>query len=163
MKRLIAIASVMLLISASFAVAGPKGSGGGKGAFRSSPPAKTFQQPAQPQTGTIKDLGVNPTSKSPGDTLKNRPAPAGTAQTPGGPASAQPTAAPTAGFFGSSWFGSGWMNWAILGYLFGRHTSRPDEAKIKEKEQAKQKEQSAQKEQAKEGSEAKTEEQPKEK
>ena len=43
------------------------------------------------------------------------------------------------------------MNWAILGYLFGRHTSpSPEEARIREREKAKKAEEAKQKEQAKE-------------
>ena len=42
------------------------------------------------------------------------------------------------------------MNWAILGYLFGRHTSpSSEEIRIREKEKAKKAEEAKQKEQAK--------------
>jgi hypothetical protein len=146
MKRLLAISLALLLMSASPLIAGSKGFGGAKRSFRPSTPPRTLQRPVQPKTGTVKDLGVNPTSKSPIDSVKSRPT-----TTPGPVAGApQAAPAPASGFFGSSWFGSSWMNWAILGYLFGRHTApTSEEAKIKEREKAKKAEEAKQKEQAK--------------
>jgi len=146
MKRLLAISLALLLISASPLIAGSKGFGGGKGSFRPATPPRTLEQPGQPKTGTIKDLGVNPSSKSPIDSVKGR------STTTSGPVAGAgtPQAAPASGFFGSSWFGSSWMNWAILGYLFGRHTSpSSEEIRIREKEKAKKAEEAKQKEQAK--------------
>ncbi len=151
MKKLLGITLALLLISGSPIVAGSKGFGGGKG-FRPSAPPRSLHQPGPPKTGTIKDLGVNPSSKSPIDSVKNRP---GTSPTP----MAGPSApAPASGFFGSSWFGSSWMNWAILGYLFGRHTGpNPEEIRIKEREKIKA-EEAKKKEEAKQA-ELKTQEQ----
>jgi hypothetical protein len=156
MKRLLAISLALLLISASPLIAGSKGFGGGKGFFRPATPPRTLQQPGQPKTGTIKDLGVNPSSKSPIDSVKGR-----SATTPNPVAGAgTPQAAPASGFFGSSWFGSSWMNWAILGYLFGRHTSpSSEEIRIREREKAKKAEEAKQKEQAKEKEQIKSKEQ----
>jgi len=155
MKRLLALGLALLLISASPVFAGFKG-GGGTRSFRPSTPPKTLHQPAQPQTGTIKDLGVNPSSKSPADTLKSRST---TVPPPAAGAAAGPQAAPASGFFGSSWFGSGWLNWAILGYLFGRHSSGSDEARIREREREREKEKAKLAEQAKEKEQAKAKEQ----
>ncbi len=72
MKRLLAISLALLLMSASPLIAGSKGFGGGNRSFRPSTPPRTLQQ--QPKTGTVKDLGVNPTSKSPIDSVKGRSA-----------------------------------------------------------------------------------------
>jgi hypothetical protein len=156
MKRLLAISLALLLMSASPLMAGSKGFGGGNRSFRPSTPPRTLQQPGQPKTGTVKDLGVNPTSKSPIDSVKGR-----SATTPGPVAGApQAAPAPRSSFFGSSWFGGSWMNWAIIGYLFGRHTSpTSDEARIKEREKAKKAEEAKQKEQAKEKEQIKSKEQ----
>ncbi len=156
MKRLLAISLALLLMSASPLIAGSKGFGGGGRSFRPSTPPRTMQKPAQPKTGTIKDLGVNPSSKSPIDSVKGR------STTAPGPVAGAPQAAPApaSGFFGSSWFGSSWMNWAILGYLFGRHTAPTgEEARIKEREKAKKAEEAKQKEQAKEKEQLKSKEQ----
>ena len=147
MKRLLAISLALLLISASPLIAGSKGFGGGKGSFRPATP---------PKTGTIKDLGVNPSSKSPIDSVKGR------STTTSGPVAGAgtPQAAPASGFFGSSWFGSSWMNWAILGYLFGRHTSpNSEEVRIREREKAKKAEEAKLKEQGKETEQIKSTEQ----
>ncbi len=158
MKRLLAISLALILISASPLIAGSKGFGGGRGSFRPATPPRTLQQPGQHKTGTVKDLGVNPSSKSPIDSVKGR-----TPTTPGpvaGAGTPQAAPAPASGFFGSSWFGSSWMNWAILGYLFGRHTSpSPEELRLREKEKAKKAEEAKQKEQAKEKEEIKSKEQ----
>ncbi len=155
MKKLLGITLALLLISGSPIVAGSKGFGGGKG-FRPSAPPRSLHQPGPPKTGTIKDLGVNPSSRSPIDSVKNRP---GTSPTPmAGPSAPQAAPAPASGFFGSSWFGSSWMNWAILGYLFGRHTGpNPEEIRIKEREKIKA-EEAKKKEEAKQA-ELKTQEQ----
>jgi hypothetical protein len=155
MKRLLAISLALLLISATPLIAGSKGFSGGSRSVRPSTPPRTLQKPVQPKTGTVKDLGVNPTSKSPIDSVKGRSttAPAPVAGAP------QAAPAPRSGFFGSG-FGSSWMNWAILGYLFGRHTSpTSEEAKIKEREKAKKAEEAKQKEQAKEKEQIKSKEQ----
>jgi hypothetical protein len=158
MKRLIAISLALLLMSASPLLAGSRGFGGSKRSFRPSTPPRTLQKPVQPKTGTVKDLGVNPTSKSPIDSVKGR-----SATTPGpvaGAGAPQAAPAPSSGFFGSGWFGSSWMNWAILGYLFGRHTApTSEEARMKEREKAKKAEEAKQKEQAKEKEEIKGKEQ----
>ncbi|HTY22184.1 MAG TPA: hypothetical protein VMC85_03585 [Desulfomonilaceae bacterium] len=156
MKRLLALGLALLLVSASPAFAGFKG-GGGSRSFRPSTPPKTLHQPAQPQTGTIKDLGVNPSSKSPADALKSRSTTTGPSPVASG--AGAPQAAPASGFFGSSWFGSGWLNWAILGYLFGRHSSGSDEARIREREREREKEKAKLAEQAKEKEQAKAKEQ----
>jgi len=160
MKRLLAIIITIVLISAPLAYAGPRG-GGGRSSFGGA--SKSFQQPAQPKTGTVKDLGINPSSKSPIDSVKKPTTTPPTAATPA-PGPAQPAPAPSAGFFGGGGFGSSWMNWAIIGYLFGRHTGKPEEAKNKEKEkeQLKQKEQAAGKEQAKDSPDSSAKEPPKE-
>ncbi len=148
MKKLLAIITAIVLISAPLAYAGPRGGGGrssfGSG-FGSGKTSKPLHQPAQPQTGTIKDLGINPSSKSPIDSVKSPTTTPPTAASPA-PGPAQPAPAPSAGFFGGGGFGSSWLNWAILGYLFGRHTGRPEEARIKDKEKDKEKEQLKQKE-----------------
>ncbi len=73
MKKLIATMVVCLLMSVpALALAGPKGFSGSRGssAFKSRPikPSDTSQS----KTGTIQDLGVNPSSKSPADMVKNR-------------------------------------------------------------------------------------------
>jgi hypothetical protein len=153
--------TAIVLISAPLAYAGSKG-GGGRSSFGSGKATKSLHQPAQPQTGTVKDLGVNPSSKSPIDSVKSPTTTPPTAAAPS-PGPAQQAPAPSAGFFGGGGFGSSWMNWAIIGYLFGRHTGRPEEVKSKEKdkekEQLKQKEQGAAKEQVKEGSESSAKEQ----
>lgn len=124
-KKIMAAAIAFLMISApALVLAGPKGFSGSRGssAFKSRP-STTQSSPAvkpgeQGRTGTIQDLGVNPSAKSPADLVKNRPM----AETPGGmPQGAGPvpqSAAP--GFFGSGGFGSSWMTWGFLGYLFGR-------------------------------------------
>jgi hypothetical protein len=167
MKRLLAVTIALVLITAPLALAGPRGGGGGRSSFGSGKMQKSFQQPTQPQTGTVKDLGLNPSSKSPIDSVKQPSTvpPTAASPAPGGVGPATPAPAPTAGFFGGGGFGSGWMNWAIIGYLFGRTTSRPDEAKIKEKEkekeQAKSKEQVAAKEQTTDSSRSITKEEPK--
>jgi hypothetical protein len=162
MKRLLAITVALVLITAPLAYAGPRG-GGGRSSFGSTKMPKSFQQPTQHQTGTVKDLGLNPSSKSPIDSVKKPSTVPPTAGSPAPSATgpAQPAPAPTAGFFGGGGFGSSWMNWAIIGYLFGRHTGKPEEAKIKEKDQTKPKEQVAAKEQATDSSSSSTKEEPK--
>jgi hypothetical protein len=155
MKRLLAISLALLLISASPLIAGSRGGGGAKRSVRPSTPARTLQKPVQPKPGTVKDLGVNPASKSPIDSVKGR------STTAPAPVAGAPQAAParSSGFFGSG-FGSSWMNWAIIGYLFGRHTGPSrEEARIKEKEKAKKAEEAKQKEQAKEKDQIKSKEQ----
>ncbi len=118
-KKLIAVAVAFLMISAPALVfAGSKGFSGSRGssAFKSRPaPGSSAVKPGdqgQSQTGTIRDLGVNPSTKSPADMVKNRPeTPAGMAPGAGPvPQSAAP------GFFGSGGgFGSSWMTWGFLG------------------------------------------------
>jgi len=125
MKKVIAISAAFLMISASIsAFAGPKGFSGSRGssAFKSRPAptqGNTAVKPSdqgQSRTGTIQDLGVNPSTKSPADMVKNR--------APEAPSGVSPGPAPQAaspGFFGSGGgLGSSWMTWGILGYLFGR-------------------------------------------
>lgn len=128
----IALAVIMVLTSVALALAGPKGSLGSRGRgghtsgnqlfkSRSAQPVAPQAKPGEVQgkTGGIKDLGLNPSAKTPADMLKGQSAPGGTAGA-GAPAGQQ--AAPRAAFGGGGgWFGSSWMSWAFLGYLFGRH------------------------------------------
>jgi hypothetical protein len=123
----IALAVIMVFTSVALALAGPRGSFGarGRGGYtsgnqvfksRSSQPVTPKAKPgeAQGKTGGIKDLGLNPSAKTPADMLK------GQSSTGGTPAGQQ--AQPRASFGGSGgWFGSSWLSWAFLGYLFGRH------------------------------------------
>jgi hypothetical protein len=129
MKKIIAIAIAATMLLSTVATAGPKGfsrpGGGytsGNKMFRSTPSAvpKSNVNPGatQGKTGTIQDLGLNPTAKTPADALKSK------AGTPGtGPQAATPTPQPAAPAFGGSGglFGGSWLSWAFLGYLFGRH------------------------------------------
>ncbi|MBI5252677.1 MAG: hypothetical protein HY912_24540 [Desulfomonile tiedjei] len=139
-KKLIAAIAVFLLISApALALAGPKGFSGSRGssAFKSRPSpsqgssaVKPGEQ-GQPRTGTIQDLGVNPSTKSPADMVRNRPGTETPAGMPPGAGPAPQAAAP--GFMGSGGFGSSWMTWGFLGYLFGRGhqtTQKPMEKEL---------------------------------
>ncbi len=139
MRKLVAITVAFLMISAPALVfAGSKGFSGSRGssAFKSRPaPGSSAVKPGdsgQSQTGSIRDLGVNPSTKSPADMVKNRPeTPAGMAPGAGPvPQSAAP------GFFGSGGgFGSSLMTWGFLGYLFGRsHSTTPQRTVEKELE-----------------------------
>jgi hypothetical protein len=137
-RKLIATAAVLLMISApALVLAGSKGFSGsrGSGAFKSRPaPSSSSVKPEQGQsrTGTIQDLGVNPSTKSPGDMVRNRPGSDPSGMTPG--AGPMPQAA-APGFFGSGGgFGSSWMTWGILGYIFGRSQSHPQKTAEKELE-----------------------------
>jgi len=128
----IALAIIMVLTSVALALAGPKGISGsrsrggstsGNQLFRSKPvqPAVPQAKPGEVQgkTGGIQDLGLNPSARTPADMLKGKSAPGGTAGA-GAPAGQQ--AAPRTAFGGGGgWFGSNWMSWAFIGYLFGRH------------------------------------------
>jgi hypothetical protein len=126
-----ALAVIMVLTSVALALAGPRGASGsrGRGGYTSgnqlfkSKPAQPVTPQAKPaetsgKTGTVQDLGVNPSAKTPADMLKSQSAGAGAA---GAGAAAGPQAPPRAAFGGGGgWFGSSWLSWAFLGYLFGR-------------------------------------------
>jgi hypothetical protein len=130
MKKLIAFAVALSMLVSTAAVAAPKGfsrSGGGYTSgnkmFKSTPATPGSQvKPSAPQgnTGTIRDLGVNPSAKTPADALKNKAgAPPTGAAAQGSPQVPQSTAPAFGGSGGL--FGGSWMSWAFLGYLFGRH------------------------------------------
>ncbi len=129
MKKLIAITIALTMLFSTAAIAASKGfsrSGGGYTSgnkmLRSSPasPPTSNVNPgaSQGKTGTIQDLGLNPTAKTPADALKSKTGPTGT-----GPQAATPGPQPAAPAFGGSGglFGGSWLSWAFLGYLFGRH------------------------------------------
>lgn len=133
MKKLIATAVVCLMISApTLALAGKKGFSGSRGSSAFSSKQVKPSDPSQQKTGSVQDLGVNPSAKSPADMIKNRSA----AEAPAG---AAPGAAPlpqstAPGFFGSGGFGSSWMTWGFLGYLFGRQHHTPHQSAERELE-----------------------------
>jgi len=131
MKKIIALSlALAMLITTTAAIAGPRGmsrSGGGATSgnkmFRSTPSQPPIQQmkpgTQQGKTGTIQDLGLNPSARTPGDALKGKagaPAGAGAQAGPQMPQSTAPAFGGSGGLFGGSW-----MSWAFLGYLFGRH------------------------------------------
>lgn len=131
MKKTIALVLAFAMLITTAAIAGPKGfsrSGGGYTSgnkmFRSTPstPQGSHVTPGatQGKTGTIQDLGLNPSAKTPADALKNKtgtpPPTAGAQAGPQVPQSAAPAFGGSGGLFGGSW-----MSWAFLGYLFGRH------------------------------------------
>jgi len=133
-KKAVAIALCLVMTAGTFALAGPRGSGrSGSSIFKSrtSPPPASSVRPTEApgKTGTIKDLGVNPSTRSPIDSVK-------TPQTTGGPAApvgATPApAAPSSSFFGGGGFGSSWMTWGILGYLLGRQHHPTTTQKVEE-------------------------------
>lgn len=146
-KQIISLVCVTMLTS-SVAVAGPKGAirgfrGGatsGSDNFKSRnvtpTPDGSSVKNTSGRTGTIQDLGFNPSSKSPIDSLKGNP---GTSSTPGTPPAANaPVPHQTApGFFGGGGFGSSWFSWAFLGYLLGRNQqpahAKPSETGAEEK------------------------------
>lgn len=132
MRKQIVFVVCVAVITSSVAVAGPKGGmrgfrGGGTtggDVFKSrnvtNPPDGSSVKNTSGRTGTIQDLGINPSTKSPIDSLKGSP---GASSTPGTPPAANaPVPHQTApGFFGGGGFGSSWFSWAFLGYILGRH------------------------------------------
>jgi hypothetical protein len=124
----IALAVAMVFTSVALALAGPKGVSRSRSGYTSGNQLYSPRsvQPTTPQakpgdvtgkTGSIQDLGLNPSAKTPADMLKGK---SSTGTTPGATAGQQ--AAPTSAFGGSGGlFGGSWMSWAFLGYLFGRH------------------------------------------
>jgi hypothetical protein len=133
MKKLIATAVISLMISApTLALAGKRGFSGSRGSSAFSSKQVKPGEPSQPKTGSIQDLGVNPSAKSPADMVKNRSAAESPVGVAPGPAPAPQSTAP--GFFGSGGFGSSWMTWGILGYLFGRQHHTPHESAVRELE-----------------------------
>ncbi len=133
MNKFVAVAVACLIIGApTFASAGSKGFSGfrGSSAFKSRPVKPV--DPSQHKTGSIQDLGINPSAKSPADMIKNRSI--AEPQTGAAPGAAPAPQSPAPGFFGSGGFGSSWMSWAFLGYLFGRHHQAPHKAVERELE-----------------------------
>ncbi len=131
-KKLIATAVVCLMIGAPTLALAKKGFSGSRGSSAFSSKQVKPSDPTQHKTGSIQDLGVNPSAKSPADMVKSRSAtesPAGAA--PGAAPVPQSTAP---GFFGSGGFGSSWMTWGFLGYLFGRQHHTPHQSAERELE-----------------------------
>ncbi|WP_041286544.1 hypothetical protein [Desulfomonile tiedjei] len=117
------IAAVAFVSMPMLASAGPKGRSGFK------PPRSSAIPGDQGKTGTIKDLGINPSTKAPSDMVKSKPPESAAGAVPGAGMAPQ---APTSAFSGGGGFGGSWMSWAFLGYLFGRHQhpSKPAEKEL---------------------------------
>lgn len=120
---------IAVIAALAFASMPVLASAASKGRSGFKPPRSSAVPGDHGKTGTIKDLGINPSTKAPSDMIKNKPPESAAGAVPGAGMAPQ---APTSAFSGGGGFGGSWMSWAFLGYLFGRHQqpSKPAEREL---------------------------------